>query len=91
MLNPVTPKSEPKEPHSVRKIKSTMPSKQKKIINANQGQSQGKQNQKSPSVDAMPFPPLNFIVTGKMCPMMTNSPQKYLTTSEARTKVFAKT
>ena len=33
-------------------------------------------DQKSPSVEAMPFPPRKRIVTGQMCPMMTNTPQK---------------
>ena len=90
MLNPVTPNSEPSEPHSVRKINKTMPIKQPKIISAHQPQSQGKQNQNSPMVEAIPLPPLNFIVTGKICPMMTNTPQKYRVKSDTCTSVFAK-
>ena len=38
--------------------------------------SQERLNQKSPSEEAMPFPPRKRMVTGQMCPMMTNTPQK---------------
>lgn len=75
-LKPETPKSEPSEPHSVRKIKRTTPIRQNKTISAHQPQSQGRQNQKSPSVEAIPLPPLKRVVTGKICPTMTKSPQK---------------
>ena len=41
----------------------------------NQGDSHERQPQKSPSVEAIPFPPLKPIVTGKICPTTTKSPQ----------------
>ena len=58
------------------KINKITPIKPPATINANHQVSQGKQNQNNPNVEAMPLPPLKRIVTGKICPMMTNKPQK---------------
>ena len=65
----------------------TSPSTVKRM---NSGFSRERQKVNSPKEDAIPFPPLNFIVTGKMCPMMTNKPQKYRVKSETTTFVPAK-
>ena len=64
------------EPHSVTAMKRRTQTSHKKATAANQPRSQPSVNQKSPSVEAMPLPPRKRIVTGQMCPMMTNTPQK---------------
>ena len=91
ILQPVTPNNEPSEPHSVKKINRTINQKTPNPIRITQGFSQDKQNQNIPSVDAMPLPPLKCMVTGKICPITTHKPQKYLVKSDTITVVPAKT
>ena len=86
ILKLVTPNSDPNEPHSVRYINNTINSKKPKATSIHQALSQASPNQNRPSVEAIPLPPLNFIVTGKICPMTTKNPQKYLVKSDT-TKV----
>ena len=72
---PVTPSKEPIEPHSVTAMNVRTQTSHKKATAAYQPCSHPSANQKSPRVEAMPFPPRKRMVTGQMCPMMTNTPQ----------------
>lgn len=73
IANPEVPISEPIEPHSVTKIYAATTTKNKKPSSKNHGFSHASPNQNPPNVEAMPLPPLNRFVTGKICPIITNS------------------
>lgn len=89
--NKVTPIKEPMEPQWIFRIYAAIATMRATPTKKNHHSSQERQRRKSPNVEAIPLPPLNFKVTGKMCPMMTNKPQKYRVKSDTRIFVPANT
>ena len=61
-----TPRSEPMEPHSDTAMYKNTNTHTPRPMNTYHHRSQESATQNNPSVEAMPLPPLNFMVTGKM-------------------------